>query len=317
MNRLFDFQRNASAECFAHLGSGRRPLLCLPTGAGKTEVAIATAARLSNSGRRVVFVADRTALVENFEDRISERGLDAAVQSVQEFGLRSNHRDYDVAVIDEAHDVHQNLLLALGSWGKGYMGLTATPFSPSLPNWYDAIVSGPTTGDMMRDGRLTSPTLRRDHSFERYGEYRIAIENAGRLRGPVMAFVPSRDLKAAHEAFMEAGYPTRYVRSGEPNLDAIEAFKDGKAQVLLSIQMLSRGFDHPEVRHVMDFQRQGTQSFNLHIQKVGRGQRVASGKSRFVFHDYVGNWERFKGRRERFYAEGVQDWADVARYRRA
>ena len=32
------------------------------------------------------------------------------------------------------------------------------------------------------------------------------------------------------------------------------------------------------------------------------------------YHDFTGNWQRFREARERFWEHGVRDWTDVARY---
>lgn len=192
------------------------------------------------------------------------------------------------------------------------MGMTATPFTKGLQNYYGPIVSGPTTNDMIRRGRLVRPRVV-DEPW--YGEYRIAFEHV-KLRGQTLAFVPAKDLKAAWQACQAAGYASAAIRSGmtaEAIERAVQAFEEGRAQVLLTIAMLSRDYDNPAVWHALDFVKQT--SFGLHVQKLSRIMGAAPGKYGLArYHDFTGNWKRFREARDQFWEHGVRDWADVVRY---
>ena len=93
---------------------------------------------------------------------------------------------------------------------------------------------------------------------------------------------------------------------------AVKAFEEGRAQVLLSIAMLSRDYDNPAVRHALDFVKQT--SFGLLVQKLSRIMWASPGKHVARYHDFTGNWKRFREARDQFWEHGVRDWADVARY---
>ncbi len=313
MFKLLDYQRDAACECVEHLTAGHLPLLVLPTGAGKTEVAIELAARLSNEGRSPLFVADRHSLLQNFRERTRarSRGCDAAMAQSAVKQLAGFWEKYDVVILDEAHELRRELLLTLIGRGLDYIGMTATPFTKGLSNFYDHIVGGPSTDDMIKQGRLIRPRAVEENWS---GDYRTAFNRLS-LLGPALAFVPPRQLQACVSACREAGFSADYIRSGLPPdkiEDAISRFEYGDTQVLVSVVMLSRDYNNPAVRHALDFAKQT--SFGLHVQKLGCIMRTAPDKLVARYHDFTGNWQRFRDAREQFWAHGVRDWPDVARY---
>lgn len=317
MSKLLDYQLAAADEAVHYLTSpkavvfGHEPLLVLPTGAGKTEVAIEVAVHLGNEGRKVCFLADRTSELRNFKERTNKRsrGCDAAM--VQVMATSAALHDYDVFIIDEAHVLRSSLLHIANLAGKRFLGMTATPFRRGLQNHYGPIISGPTTNDMVRAGRLIRPRAVEENW---YGDYRTAFDSLS-LLGSALAFVPPRQLQACVSACREAGFSADYIRSGLPPDridDAISRFEYGDTQVLVSVAMLSRGYDNPAVRHALDFAKQT--SFGLHVQKLSRIMQTAPDKLVARYHDFTGNWQRFREARERFWERGVRDWAYVARY---
>ena len=219
MSKLLDYQLAAAEEAVAHLTMpkgrifGEEPLLVLPTGSGRTEVVIEVAARLaSDEGHKVCFLADRTSELCNFKkpSEARSRGCDALMVHAVESGY-SVH-DYDVFIIDEAHELRESMLRRIAVNGKRYMGMTATPFRRGLQNHHGPIISGPTTNDMVRAGRLIRPRAVEENW---YGDYRTAFDSLS-LLGSALAFVPPRQLQACVSACREAGFSADYVRSGLP-----------------------------------------------------------------------------------------------------
>ncbi|MXZ23895.1 MAG: hypothetical protein F4Y80_03330 [Caldilineaceae bacterium SB0665_bin_21] len=318
MFNLLDYQIAAAEEAVQLLMHerppftfGAEPLLVLPTGAGKTEIAISVACRLANEGKRVCFLADRKSELRNFCRRTGELGTVVDAEMVQVMESSPHRFDYDVFIVDEAHELRAGFLRILVASGKRFLGLTATPFRRGLQNHYGPIISGPTTNDMVRAGRLVRP---RAVEEKWSGDYRTAFDSLS-LLGPALAFVPPRQLQVCVSACREAGFSADYIRSGLPPDkidDAISRFEYGDTQVLVSVAMLSRDYDNPAVRHALDFAKQT--SFGLHVQKLSRIMQTALGKLVARYHDFTGNWQRFREARERFWEHGVRDWADVARY---
>ncbi|MDE0671030.1 MAG: hypothetical protein F4Y08_09205 [Caldilineaceae bacterium SB0662_bin_9] len=145
MFKLLDYQRDAADACIAHIVAGEWPLLVLPTGAGKTTVAIEVARELSAKGR-VLYVVDRAQLrdqtVMDFRSNDIEVGIDAedpdgpnvTVATAQSFAEGSGgFHNHDYAIIDEAQDLRTEMMHCLRAYRfDAWMGMTATPFTPGL-----------------------------------------------------------------------------------------------------------------------------------------------------------------------------------------
>jgi DNA repair protein RadD len=71
---------------------------------------------------------------------------------------------------------------------------------------------------------------------------------------------------------------------------AITDFKNGKLRCLINVNVLTTGFDHPEVDLVALVR--ATASTGLYVQMVGRGTRIADGKENCLILDYGQNVER-------------------------
>ncbi len=194
MAKLLDYQRAAAEEAVHHLTTpkafflGDEPLLVLPTGAGKTEVAIEVATRLGNEGGKVCFLADRRSELDNFQKRTDMRGRGCDAEMVHVMETSPRVHDYDVFIIDEAHELRAAMLRRLNGAGKRFLGMTATPFRRGLQNHYGPIISGPTTNDMVRAGRLIRPRVVEENW---YGDYRTTFDSLS-LLGSTLAFVPPR-----------------------------------------------------------------------------------------------------------------------------
>jgi len=72
--------------------------------------------------------------------------------------------------------------------------------------------------------------------------------------------------------------------------DVTRVYKTGKKRALVSVGMVTTGFDAPNVDLVVLLRP--TMSAVLHVQMVGRGLRVAPGKDHCLVLDFAGNTER-------------------------
>lgn len=70
----------------------------------------------------------------------------------------------------------------------------------------------------------------------------------------------------------------------------IADFKSGKLRCLINVNVLTTGFDHPEVDMVALIR--ATASTGLYVQMVGRGTRIADGKEDCLILDFGANVER-------------------------
>lgn len=84
--------------------------------------------------------------------------------------------------------------------------------------------------------------------------------------------------------------PVHSKRPDDYNDAAIKAFKNYELRSIVCYSKLTTGFDHPGVDIIADFRP--TLSIPLHIQKYGRGMRIADGKRDCVCLDFARNVPR-------------------------
>lgn len=87
----------------------------------------------------------------------------------------------------------------------------------------------------------------------------------------------------------DKGVPTGVLHSRmtEDREDVLEDFKDGKTRALVSVGMVTTGFDAPNVDLIVLLRP--TLSTVLHVQMVGRGLRVYPDKKHCLVLDFAGN----------------------------
>lgn len=67
----------------------------------------------------------------------------------------------------------------------------------------------------------------------------------------------------------------------------INDFKSGELKVVFNVNCLTRGFDHPSLDAIVMVRP--TRSINLYCQMLGRGTRLAEGKTECTVYDFAGN----------------------------
>lgn len=154
------------------LAGRRRPLLCAPTGAGKTRLAAEIVNGALCKGNRVTFVVPALSLIDQtvqsfWGDGIEDIGVIQAnhpmtnpFRPVQVASVQTlQNRDFpetDVVVVDEAH----RWFRVLGEWMTAcadlpFIGLTATPGTKGLGKWYDDLIHVTTTRELIDQGYLS------------------------------------------------------------------------------------------------------------------------------------------------------------------
>lgn len=169
----------------AFVGGARRPLLSLPTGAGKTRVALAVAEAALSRGKRVGVLVERIVLADQWKAAAADLGLAAGIvqasrdqrdhsltiysqQTVESRSVKdaTNSGDglrrwpsEDVVFIDEAHcdrRMVRDWIRDTANRPKNQLivGVTATPHKAGLGDTYDKLVSGPSTKALTEAGWL-------------------------------------------------------------------------------------------------------------------------------------------------------------------
>ena len=158
MKALREHQTRAVDELIKSLGTGHsRPLLQMPTGAGKTLLAAYIIQRALDKGNRVIFCVPAISLIDQTVQAFYAEGITdvGVIQSnhvltnyampvqVASIQTLANRRipDADLVIVDEAHRWFE----FTGEWMKSwdlipFIGLSATPWTRGLGNHYDDLI---------------------------------------------------------------------------------------------------------------------------------------------------------------------------------
>ena len=166
---LYPHQETALERVRHEMRAGnKRVILYAPTGMGKTETSMKPILRASELGRKATFLADRITLVEQTSQRLTKYGilhgvaqgantigrmLPIQVMSAQTMEVR-NYWDptLELMVMDECHTQRRKILEAAKSDFDGYfLGLSASPITKGLGNFWDVVVNGATTNFLLRE----------------------------------------------------------------------------------------------------------------------------------------------------------------------
>jgi len=153
---LRDYQAKAINDIRKSIMSGhKRPILCLPTGSGKTHCAMGIIQSAVERGNRVMFIAPRRELIFQSHKKFIEHGYDSSMIMA---GEKTNYRSpvqvasidtltsravrgvrgevqglpkTDIAIVDECHlydtKKRSEVFNILEDNGAVIIGLTATP----------------------------------------------------------------------------------------------------------------------------------------------------------------------------------------------
>lgn len=139
----------------------RRPVLQLPTGAGKTVIAAHIVDGALRKRNRIAFCVPTIGLVDQTFERFVENGIDPSAMGVMQADhhWRRSHApvqiataqtlarrslpDVGVVVIDECHVQHKvyQTWMGLPEWhGKPFIGLSATPWAKGMAKHWDDLI---------------------------------------------------------------------------------------------------------------------------------------------------------------------------------
>jgi len=227
-----------------------------------------------------------------------------------------------IIIIDEAHHA------VASSWQKIFnyykdtlkLGVTATPMrmtGAGLGEVFDDLIVGSTIPELVELGHLAKHevyappnklnldkirTIRGDFSkkevedeLDKVDIVGDAVENYRRLGNnkPAIAFCISvKHGQYVTNKFKQAGYTAELITGSMKSDDRktlVDNFKTGKVQILVSIDVVSEGFDVENCSVAILLRP--TQSEGLYIQQVGRVLRPEPNKTAIVL-DHVGNTKR-------------------------
>lgn len=260
------------------------------------------------------------------------------VASAQTLERMDSWPAFSVAFIDEIHATMRKSVINLIKTRPALkiVGATATPFHPAIAEHFTNVVSAPPMAELVAMGNLVPFRVFIAHEIDTSGVKVVAgewqkdqLEERGRqiVGDIVMDYlrlsqeVFGRKSKAicfscgiAHgaelaQSFAAVGVNAVQLASGvdeEFKAEVLREFSKSESSidVLISVDMLSRGFDQTDIEHVI-LARPLKKSFSQHVQMIGRGARSHDGKSLCVVQDNAGNWLRFADDWDEFYRDGV------------
>jgi DNA repair protein RadD len=329
-------QIDFNAKIKSAIADGRRRIIGqAPTGFGKTIVAGAMISEAREQRPRVIFTVPAISLVDQtlekfFNEGIRDVGVIQAahgmtnwsrpvqVASVQTL-MRRQIPDADLVIIDEAHrwfDFYAEWMGKPGWADVPFVGLTATPWTRGLGRYYDTLIIGSTTGELIRAGYLSkfrvfapaSPDLsdvRTVAGDYHEGDLRKAVDKDALVadvvdtwgrRGqqrPTLCFAVDRiHAKHLQAKFQAAGISAGYIDCYTDRIErlAVERrFGRGEIKVVCNVGCLTTGIDW-DVRCII--LARPTKSEMLFVQMIGRGLRTADGKDDCLVLDHSDNHTR-------------------------
>lgn len=338
---LRDYQEQAVSDTRLAFSEGyKAPCLVLSTGAGKTVCAGQIVHDAFHKGKSVVFVVHRQELAKQTYRTFKGYGLEPAfimsgvkpdynnrvqIASIGTLRNRLNkYREPDLIIYDECQHCMANQWLTIKqAWPNAkIIGLTATPCrldGKPLREFFDTLVVGPTTLDLINRGALTPYDYFAPSTIDTTGmkhnktdftadalsffsqKREIIGDNikqyqklANGKRNIVFACNVKHSLEIV-KRYQDAGIPAAHLDGETPKAEReeiLDKFSKGEILVLSNVELFGEGFDLPSIE-VVSLLRP-TLSTSLFLQQVGRALRPCPelGKERAIILDHVGNYER-------------------------
>ena len=308
--------------------SSDRPVIVLPTGAGKTVVA---AHLIRDWPGPVLFVAHRRELIVQAQARLAAVGVESGailsgidpsptrvqVGSVQTLARRVRP-PASLLVIDEAHHAVGDIYTALvEAYPDAFVvGLTATPFrldGRGLGEVFRSIVVGAYMDELVADGTLVGPRIFTQRGPDLSGVHKVggdyssnslaAIMNTPKLVGDLVAhwlkYRPSRTVaygidvahaRAISDQFAASGISSAVI-TGDTETDDRDYILRSLADGALSVVSNCMVLTEGWDLPSLDcaIVARPTASLCLHLQMIGRIMRSAPGKTGAILLDHAGN----------------------------
>lgn len=323
-------QQQALNELRVSFSEGKkRPMLYASVGYGKTVVAAHIVTGTLDKGKKVLFVAPYTALINqtarSFMDQgIPQPGIMQAdhpwtnpskrlqIASVQTLARRSIP-DVDLIIVDEAHLQYSVICKLMDETEIPVIGLSGSPFSKGLGKYYDNLIHTTSMRQLIDEGFLSDyvayshdkpnltgiKTVAGDYHEGQLGERMSDPKLIGCIIDTWLKHGENRPticfcVNVAHAEFIGAEFEkvniTNVVITGRTPMEEREVY----------FQQFKRGNIKVLVNVgtlVAGFDSDvrciidaaPTKSDIRHVQKLGRGLRTAKGKDHLIILDHAGN----------------------------
>lgn len=263
------------------LGQVDRPvssvLIESPTGSGKTVMGLMIARWMQqNLGYRIGWVAMRRNLLTQAAEENLQRGFGIEMQCISMFDRKPP--EVDMLVVDEAqHDAARSMAdLHCTVKPKAILGLTATPFrTDRVKLCFEKVIKDAGIHRLIQDGYLAPYA---HYTVPEYTPQKVAecyLREPQRWGKTLMFFHRHHECLLCRNALARQGVKVEVITSRSQRESQLAAFEQGKVDVLISMAILTEGFDCPSLRTV--FCRPSGRSCT--IQMAGRVLRKCAAES--------------------------------------
>ncbi len=228
--------------------------------------------------------------------------------------------DAGLYILDEIHHYHKIYDRVLET-DAFVLGMSASPWRKGLGRKFDEVVTPVTMRHLIDTGHLVDYTVYSPPTVDMLGVKTVAgdFEKKGtiertdksKITGDIVSHYKTLggDRKAIcfavnighanHLAkeFNRQGIDAetinchmRNAAGGDQVKVIMDGFRNNSFKVLVSVSMLTKGFDEPDVELLVI--ARPTKSLSLHVQMIGRGLRQYEGSRACLILDHVGNFER-------------------------
>jgi superfamily II DNA or RNA helicase len=234
------------------LPAARSVIVESPTGSGKTAMALLVARwAQEHLGMRVVWTAMRRNLLAQAERENRQRGFGVDLAVVSMFD-RAPPRG-DLLIVDEAqHDATRSMASLHAAVGPVHvLGLSATPYrTDRLGLCFERVVRDSGIRQLVLDGHL-SPYAH--YTIANYTPDSVAttwLAEPDRWGRSLIFFRTLAECRACAARLEAAGVPCEVVTATTDRERQIARFEAGDCPVILSMAVLTEGFDCPALQSV-------------------------------------------------------------------
>src|SRR3990167_4294486 len=144
----------------------KNQILCLPTGAGKTQIAAFLLKECFKKGMKAIFVCDRITLINQASDTLDRYDIPHGIIQSNHWRYRPYERiqvasaqtllkrswpEANLVIVDECHALMKTVTDKLAEKKAVAIGLTATPLTKGLGKHYESVVTVTTLNKLTAD----------------------------------------------------------------------------------------------------------------------------------------------------------------------